>query len=156
MPAYFVFPIFAIITGVSALLLIPKEKYKHYFLYGFIFGGVLQILIASILTTLDLIQYKNMGPFNVMGLFSIWTPIAWMFAFTIFFYLLPTRKAFLLPYIIAFAALSYSVGLIKESLGTFEYLGFYRYPAPINFLVWYSVSAWAYFRLENVKLKWLS
>lgn len=156
MPAYYVFPIFAIITGFSALLLIPKEKYKHYLLYGFLFGGVLEISLVVILTNLNLLQYKNMGPFNLFNVLSIWTPFSWMFAFSVFFYLLPKRTAFLIPYIITFAALSYSIGIVKESLGTFEYLGVNRYAAPFTFLLWYSFSAWAYFRIEKVKLKGLT
>ncbi len=146
MPNYFIYPIFTIIVAAAALLIIPKEHYKHYFLYGFLFGGVGQILIASLLTALNLIQYKNMGPFNVLGLTSIWTPMTWALAFTIFFFLLPRRKVFLIPYVLTFAALSYSVGLVKEAFGLFEYIGFNRYTAPINFLVWYSVSAWVYLR----------
>ncbi|MDO9534993.1 MAG: hypothetical protein Q7J85_06600 [Bacillota bacterium] len=153
MPNYFIYPIFTIIVGAAALLIIPKEQYKHYLLYGFLFGGVGQILIASLLTALNLIQYKNMGPFNILGLTSIWTPLTWALAFTIFFFLLPRRKVFLIPYVLTFAALSYSVDLVKEAFGLFEYIGFNRYTAPINFLVWYSVSAWVYIRSARVELK---
>lgn len=67
MPNYYIYPIFTIIVAAAALLIIPKEQYKYYLLNGFLFGGFGQILIASLLTALNLIQYKNMGPFNILG-----------------------------------------------------------------------------------------
>lgn len=57
---------------------------------------------------------------------NFWTPLTWGLIFSLFFYLLPVRKAFLVPYILTFVALTYSVGLVMESLGAFRYIGIQR------------------------------
>lgn len=150
---YYLHAIMAFLFGAAALLIIPKEHNKRYFLYGLIFGAIVDIFTASSLLALGLAKYKNMGPFSVLDIFSFWTPISWMFAFSIFFYLLPVRKVFLIPYLIGFTGLSYSVGLIMEVLGLFEYIGVYRYIAPATFFIWYSVSAWVYLRQGNIELR---
>ncbi len=149
----YIYLFLAIGVGAAALLVIPKKHYKHYFLYGLLFGGVGDILLATIFTYAGWIKYKNMGPFNVLGLFSFWTPITWMFAYTIFFYFLPVRKVFLIPYLLAFAGLNYGTGLFMENFGLFQYYGINRYVAPLTFFAWYSISAWVYFKNEKVTLK---
>lgn len=121
---YLLYPLFAGIVGISFLLIVPKEHYKRYLLWGLVFGGIGDALTVSLLTQLNLIQYKNMGPFNIFNLFSIWTPITWALTFSIFFYLMPVRKVFLVPYIITFTALNYSVGLVMQSMGCLNILEF--------------------------------
>ena len=85
-----------------------------------------------------------------MNIFSLWTPITWAFVFMLFFYFLPVRKVFLVPYILIFSLLSYSVGLVMQNFGLFEYIGIQKYLAPFTFLIWYSVSAWVFLRNEYV------
>ncbi|AET67232.1 hypothetical protein Desor_1585 [Desulfosporosinus orientis DSM 765] len=143
------YPIFAIVMILGALLLIPKNLYKKFFLYGLMFGGIGDSIIASLYTIFDFIKYKEMGPFNIMNIFSLWTPITWAFAYMIFFYFLPVRKAFLVPYVLIFSLLNYSVGLVMQNFGLFEYIGIYKYFAPLTFLIWYSVSALVYLRNEH-------
>jgi hypothetical protein len=144
---------FAFAVIGAALILIPKTQYKKFFLYGLLFGGLGDSIIALLLHLSGLIRYSNMGVTSVLGIFSFWTPITWAFAFMIFFYFLPFRKSFLIPYLILFVALNYSLGLVMENLGLFEYRGFYRYIAPIVFLLWYLVSALVFIRNEhNVKI----
>lgn len=95
-----------------------------------------------------------MGVFNVFNIFSIWTPITWMFVITIFFYLMPVRKQFLIPYILAFIGLSFSVGLVTEALGLVEAKGgLYKIIDLVVFIFWYSISAWVYIRNRDVPLK---
>jgi hypothetical protein len=94
-----------------------------------------------------------MGVFNVFVYFSIWTPITWMFTFMIFFYFLPVRKAFLVPYILAFSLLNVAVGQVMTQFGLFEVIGIQKYLAPVVFVVWYSVSAWAYLRIGQIALR---
>lgn len=143
------YPIFGIITILGALLLIPKNQFKKYFIYGLIFGGLGDAIIATLYTTLGLIKYKEMGPFNIMNIFSLWTPVTWAFAYTIFFYFLPVRKVFLVPYVLIFSFLNFSVGLVMQNFGMFEYIGIQKYLAPFTFLIWYSISAWVYQRNEQ-------
>jgi hypothetical protein len=107
----FLYMYFAFAVIGAALILIPKTQYKKFFLYGLLFGGLGDSIIALLLHLSGLIRYSNMGVTSILGIFSFWTPITWAFAFMIFFYFLPYRKSFLIPYLIIFAALNYSVGL---------------------------------------------
>lgn len=144
------YPIFAIIVILGALLLIPKNSYKKYFIYGLMFGGIGDSVIAVLYNYFGLIKYKEMGPFNIMNIFSFWTPITWAFIFMLFFYFLPVRKVFLIPYILIFSLLNYSVGLVMQNIGLFEYIGIQKYLAPFTFVIWYSVSAWVFLKNEHV------
>lgn len=148
-----IYLIFAALAGVTFLLVIPKERYKRYLLWGFIFGGIGDTLVVVLLSSLNLIQYKNMGVFNIFGLFSFWTPLTWTLVFSVFFYLMPVRKVFLVPYILYWGALSYSVGLVMQSFGLFEYIGIHRYLSMPTFLLWYTVSAWVYLKYEHIHLR---
>ncbi|MEJ6950353.1 hypothetical protein [Natronospora cellulosivora (SeqCode)] len=148
-----IYLVFAASVGAATVILIPRENYKHFFLYGLIFGGLADAFIVVFLTELNLIQYKNMGVFNVFDYFSIWTPLTWMFVFMIFFYFLPVRKSFLIPYIIAFSVLNIATGRVMSQLGLFELIGIQKYLSPFVFLLWYSISAWAYLHIEKISLQ---
>lgn len=90
----------ALLFGLSAYLVIPRAEFKKFFIFGFFFGGIGDIIVIVILSNLNLIAYKNMGPFSIWGLFSFWTPIAWLFAFMLFFlFLTGTEKVFLSIYL---------------------------------------------------------
>ncbi|MTI84471.1 MAG: hypothetical protein FH756_11325 [Firmicutes bacterium] len=144
----------ALLFGIAAYAVIPKPEFKRYLLYGFIFGAIGDVIMVTLTgPILNLIKYHNMGPFSVFGLFSFWTPIAWMFAFMLFFYFLPARRAFLYPYIVGFSIFGYMVGLVLSGLGLFDYIGFYKYSALIVFIVWFSIAAYAYLKIGNIKLK---
>lgn len=141
----------AIFFGLAAIILIPKEYYKKYFVYGLFWGAILDVLMVGVLSGLcHWIQYKNMGEFNVFNLFSFWTPLAWMFAFMIFFYCLPARKLFLYYYIPGFGLFGYMVGVVLQNFGLFEYVGIYRYFAPLVLTGWFAVAAWAYIKAEKI------
>lgn len=94
---FLIYLIFFIFVGIAALLIIPKAQYKKFFLYGFLFGGLGNATIAALLSSLNLIDYRNLGPFNVFNFFSIWTPLTWALVFALFFYLLPVRKFSCIP-----------------------------------------------------------
>jgi len=127
--------------------------FKKYLLYGFIFGAIGDVIVAFTLHSLDLIRYYNMGPFGINGVLTIWTPISWMFAFMLFFYFLPARTAFLIPYVIGFSIFGYMVGLVLTGLGLFEYIGSYKYYAPIVFTAWFSLATYVYIKIGNIKLR---
>ncbi|KAF1084791.1 hypothetical protein SPSYN_01961 [Sporotomaculum syntrophicum] len=144
----------ALLFGIAAYAVIPRHEFKRYLIYGFIFGGIADVVVIIVLEPiLNLIKYHNLGPFSIYGLFSFWTPVSWMFAFMIFFYFLPVRKVFLIPYIIGFSLFGYMVGIVLNGLGLFEYIGIQKYLAPIVFFVWFSISAYVYFRIGNIKLR---
>ena len=95
-----------------------------------------------------------MGVFNILGLYSIWTPITWTFVFAIFLYLLPIRKVFLVPYIITFVGFNVAMGMVMHSLGLFEYKKpLYQYLDLISFSLWFIIAAWIYIKAERIPLK---
>ena len=144
----------ALLFGIAAYAVIPKHEFKRYLLYGFIFGAIGDVIMVIITgPVLNLIKYSNMGPFGIWGVITFWTPIAWMFAFMLFFYFLPVRTVFLIPYIVGFAIFGYMVGLVLSGLGLFEYIGNYKYYAPITFVFWFSIAAYTYFRIGDIKLR---
>ncbi|KUO53558.1 MAG: hypothetical protein APF76_12175 [Desulfitibacter sp. BRH_c19] len=83
------------------------------------FGGIGDVITVVLLTNLNLVKFKNMGVFSAFDYFSICTPLTWMLAFMIFFYFLPVRKVFLLPYIIGFSLLSFTIGHVKAHTKNF-------------------------------------
>lgn len=149
----FVYLLKAILFALVAFTIIPKEKYKKFILYGFFFGYIMNIILVLLLTALNQLQYTHLGYFSVFGYFSIWTPIAWMFAFSLFFYLLPIRKIFLYPYIFVFGLTSSMVGHILEQIGVYTTIGIYKYIAPVLFIAWYAVSAHVFYSQEKIKLE---
>ncbi|SHJ18459.1 hypothetical protein [Propionispora hippei] len=140
----YIYMIFAFLVGGTYLLLIPKEQYKRYLLYGLVLGSIVDVILVVILTYTGLIEYKNMGPFNIFGIFSAWTPVSWGITFGIFFYFMPKRKFFLLAYVPSFAALGQIIGIVFQNYGLIEYKG--KFLLFFIFLVWYSIAAWAYQR----------
>ncbi|MCL4442193.1 MAG: hypothetical protein M1609_16870 [Firmicutes bacterium] len=150
----FIYLIFAVVTGFAALVVIPKKLYKKYLLYSILLGGTVDAVLAPIFSKVfHLIKYNNMGYFDILDVFSFWTPITWMFAFSIFFYLLPVQKFFLVPYLIIWTGLSYSVGIVLHDFGLFEYIGIGKFIMPVVFCLWYSTAAWVYLKTEKISLK---
>ncbi|WP_066638364.1 hypothetical protein [Desulfolucanica intricata] len=144
----------ALLFGIATITVIPRQVYKRFLIYGFIFGAIGDVIMATILgPILQLIKYLNMGPFNIFGIVSFWTPIAWMFAFMLFFYFLPVRRVFLYPYIIGFSIFGYMVGLVLQQLDLYQYIGNYIYFAPIVNVIWFSISAYVYIKNGNIFLK---
>ncbi|MHB9093799.1 MAG: hypothetical protein ACYC21_03935 [Eubacteriales bacterium] len=144
----------AIMFGIATVAVIPRQYYKKFFIYGFIFGAIGDGVFVLILGHgFHLFKYYGMGPFSVYGLFPFWTPVAWMFAFMLFFYFLPVRKIFLSLHILGFAFFGYFVGVVLEGFGVFQYIGFWRYIAPLFFVLWFSLAAWVYMRNEKISLK---
>jgi len=67
---YLIYFIFAVITGIAALAVIPKECYKKYLLYAIFLGGVGNAVLAPTFSKIfHLIKYKSMGYFNILMYF---------------------------------------------------------------------------------------
>lgn len=143
----------AALIGFASILAIPREVYKKYLIYGFVFGFVPDIVVVYFLKSLNLAEYLNMGPFSINNLVSFWTPFSWMFAMAIFLYVLPVRKKFFYPYIIGAGYAAWSMGIMLENLGLFYYIGAYRYISPLVFTAWFGIVAWAYLKSESIELK---
>ncbi len=144
-----VYLIKAVIFGIATVILIPKEQYKKYFIYGFFTGGVANVLVVSIFSYLNFIKYYNMGPFAVFDTFAFFTPIAWTFTMMLFLYFLPVRKVFFFPYVISFALFAVAVGEVLKGFGLYEYS---IYLMPFVFIAWFSLTAFVYMRNEKIKL----
>ncbi|AGL03416.1 hypothetical protein [Desulfoscipio gibsoniae] len=143
----------ALLFGIAAYAIIPRPEFKKYLIYGFIFGAIGDIIVLLITgPVLNLYKYFHLGPFGIWGIFTFWTPISWMFAFMLFFYFLPVRIPFLLPYVAGFSMFGYMVGLVLQGLGMYEYIGNYIYFAPVTFLIWFSIAAFSYIRIGNIRL----
>lgn len=139
---------------MAAVILIPKELYRKFLIYGLIFGGIgdfLFVLFGS--KIFHLFEYRQMGFFNLFDMVSFWTPIAWMFVLMFFFYGLPVRRIFLYLYVPSFGFYGYCVGLVLQNFGLFQYNGAYQYFALLVLTGWFAFSAWAYLKLENIELK---
>jgi len=142
----YIYLVFVVVAAVAFFIIVPKEQYKRFLLYGLVFGGILDVISIVTLTLMNQIRFYDMGAFGVFGMIPALVPATWMFAFGVFFYLMPRRLAFLILYLFAFTALSYTVGLVMQAYGLFEYIGAQRYLAIPIFFVWYSLSAWVYSR----------
>lgn len=143
------YSIFAAITGLATFILIPRNLYKKFFLYGLMFGGIGDSVLASLVHFIGFLNYKNMGVTSIFGIFSFWTPITWTFYFMIFFYFLPVRKYYLVPYVLIFVAMNYSVGMVMSQSGLYEIIGVYKYIQPFVFLAWCTISAWTFHKSEH-------
>jgi hypothetical protein len=139
----------ALLFGLAAVIFIPKEKYKKYFIYGFILGGVIDVILIVTLSYLDVIKYYNMGPFSVFNIFPFFTPIAWTFAMMLFLHFLPIRKVFLYPYVISFALYGVALGQVLKGFGLFRYNIFIM---PFVYIFWFSLAAIVYIHNERLTI----
>jgi hypothetical protein len=143
----------AILFAVTTFVMIPKQYYKKFFIYGFIYGGILDIVIIFILEAFGLIEYKNMGVFNIFDKFSFWTPIAWLFVFMLYFYLLPEKKKYLYPYFLGFTFFGIMVGQVLKNFGLYDIKPIYKYFQPLIIFSWFALSAWIYIKGEQIDLE---
>lgn len=144
----------ALLFGLATIVSIPQNVYKKYVIWGFLFGGIGDLIIVALFgPVLNLIKYENMGVFNILDTISFWTPIAWMFTFMLFFYFLPIHRYFLLIYIIGFSIFGFMVGLVLQNIGLFKYEGIYIYFAPFVFIAWFSFSSFIFFRYNQITLR---
>lgn len=140
--------------GLAAIILIPKEHYKKYLVYGLLLGGINEILAVVVLSRLlHLFRYKNLGVFNILNLFSFWTPLAWMFVVMYFLYALPRKRLFLYPYVAGYGVFGYFLGLVLHNFGLFEYNGIFIYFAPFALTAWFALIAWLYIKAERIEIK---
>jgi hypothetical protein len=144
----------ALAFGAATLLLIPKPQYKKFFIYGFLFGGAVNVLIILVLSgVFHLFEYRYLGVGDIWGLFSFFTPLTFMFIIMIYLYFLPVRKVFLYPYIAGFIVFAYMFGQPLKGLGLFKFYKNYQYFEPITFIVWFVLTAWVYIKRERITVQ---
>lgn len=149
-----IFLIKALFFGFAAIVLIPKEQYKKFLVYGLFLGALGDILLILIVSVLfGAFHYLNLGVFNILNITSFWTPIAWMFTVMFFLYALPTKKLYFYIYVLCFGAFGYFLGLVLQNLKLFEYVGIYRYAAPLVLSSWFYLVARLYMMGERIKLQ---
>jgi hypothetical protein len=139
-------PGLAILFLLPTLIFIPREEYKKYFIFGFVLGGLVDILTILVIGDWFGEFSYYAGPFMVSGI-PIFIPLAFTFVWMIFLYFLPFRMEFLIPYIICFSWFSILVGLVEQNLGYFKFhKGFVRGAllTAVIFFAWFSVSAWIF------------
>jgi hypothetical protein len=148
------YPFFIIGMFIVTLLLIPRDKYKKFVIYGLITGAVGDTLFLSLIQkAFGLIRYTNNGIFDVFGM-NYLVPPAWALVHMVYLYFLPVRKLFLYPYIALFAFLSEGYGIVIHNLGLFDYNPiYYYYFAPIIFFTWWGASAWFFRKMEEINMK---
>jgi len=145
-----IFFIKALVFCVLAGIIIPKEYYKKYLIYGLFLGAGIDIIVVFTLTHLGFVKYLNMGAFSIFGVIAFWTPIAWMSTVMIFLYFLPRRKLFLVSYILMFALYGIFLGEMLSNFGLYTYNRLIMF---FVFLGWFSLAAWTYLRLERIQVK---
>ncbi len=150
---YQVFLLKAAALGLATVLTIPKEDYRRLFGYGLVLGTLMEVVIVFLLNLFGLAKYANMGPYNILGFISFWTPLAWGFAFMLYLRFLPMCRMLLYPYIAGWVWLSYSLGRMLENLDVFRHGIVWHFTAPLLFALWYAFSAWCYIRAERIELR---
>jgi hypothetical protein len=138
------------VFSITSLIFIPKKLYKKFFLYGLIFGGLMDSLVVIVLSLLKLIEFKNMGYLNFHNLFPIVNPITWIFVFMLFFYFLPVNRGFFYLYILGFTLSGMLIGSLLSNLHLFE--DHFPYFHPLIFLLEFLFSAWVYLRREEIAI----
>ncbi len=139
-------PGLALLFAIPTIVFIPLKDYKKFFIFGFVLGGLVDIVtILFIGKLLGEFSYRS-GPFVVLGI-PIFIPLAFTFIWMAFFYFLPVRMEFLIPYIIGFSGFAVLVGFVEQNLGYFQYHHGFLRGAAITITVftpWFSFSAWVY------------
>lgn len=145
------YPIFVITLLFFSLILIPRNQYREYLMYGFLCGGLGDIIIVTLLQNiLGLIVFKNQGVFYVLGHHAL-SPIGWTLAVMLFLFFLPKRRIFLYFYLVAWTFLSLGFGYIVHNAQLFEFADWY-YPVPtfFVFLLWWIFATWLFLKTSSL------
>jgi len=141
------YPTFLLGTFLLTLIFIPKNLYKEYFIYGFLIGGLGDIIIVAIMQNgLGIMWFKNLGFFNVLGQMAL-SPLSWTVSVMLFLYFLPKKRLFIYPYLLTWAAISLGYGYIVHNVGLFDFVSWlYPIPAYFTFLGWWILAAWLFLK----------
>lgn len=141
------YPTFLLVTFILTLIFIPRNKYKSYFIYGFLIGGLGDVVVVTILQNLlQVMWFKNHGIFYVLGQIAL-SPPSWTVTVMIFLNFLPARRWFLYPYIATWGLCSLGYAYVVRNVGLYDFVP-WLYPIPIYFLFlgWWSFAAWLFIK----------
>ncbi|AET67420.1 hypothetical protein Desor_1784 [Desulfosporosinus orientis DSM 765] len=147
MPRYFIYLILTAFFGLILILTVPKEEIRRLSIYGIIFGAGMDFLMLIYGGLTGFFGWTNFGPLGYHGI-TIFTPLDWALFFIMYFYFLPKQK--LLLYVYVTAAIVFSIlyaGLIQD-LGVFYSVLGRFYIHLIDFIIWYLVATWGYYKLS--------
>ena len=138
-PIEYYYPAFTILILVLTMVFVPKEKIKSFFWLSLLWGFLGSMIIGTIFGGIfKLFKWEYAMPFLVYG-HPTWINLAWLLAFIIYLYYLPTQKEwyYLAIYLVCFATASAILDLIFNQIGILHYRHwnpFYRF---IVALLWF-------------------
>lgn len=144
--SFIFWPCLAIIFGIPTLIFIPREQYKKFFIFGFVLGGLVDVITIIFIGNLLGEFVYIAGPLDAFGI-PVFVPIAFTFVWMLFLFFLPMRIEFLIPYILGFSGFAVMLGIVEQNLGFFKYNhGDIRGSifTGITFIIWFGVSAIIY------------
>lgn len=143
------YPIFLTLAILLTLILIPRDRYKQFFIYGFILGGLGDFVIAGLLSYLGIAWFPNAGIFQ-LGRLNILSPLSWVPVTMLFLRFLPQRPLFLYGYIFTFATFGVCHGYVIQNVGLYDFQPWY-YPggAFLIILGLLSLITFVFIRSEN-------
>lgn len=136
------YPVLLVLLFTLTLIFIPRRDYNKYLFYGFLVGGLGDIIsVALFQNILHVMWFKNQGIFYVLGQNAL-SPPAWTLTVMLFLFFLPRWPSFLYLYIATWAFASLGFGYIVRNAKLFDFLSwFYPIPAYFIFLTWWSFAA---------------
>ena len=115
------YPVYLVIAFSLSLIYIPKKDYKEYLIYGFLLGGLGDMLVVGLFRNLlHIMWFKNTGIFNILGQNFLSLP-SWTFTVMLFLYFLPKKGISLYLYVLTYAAYSVGYGLLVHNAGLFDF-----------------------------------
>lgn len=120
------YPIFLTLAILLTLVLIPRDKYKQFLIYGLILGGLGDFILNGILSYLGFAWFPNAGIFQ-LGKLNILSPLSWVPVTMLFLQFLPQRSLFLYAYILTFATFGVCHGYVVQNAGIYDFQPWY-YP----------------------------
>ncbi len=145
-----VYPIFIFSTLLLTITFIPRNNYRKYVSYGVILGGLLDVLVITIIQNiLGIVHFKNQGIFYVLGHNAL-SPIGWTLTMGLFLYFLPQNRILRYFYLIAWSALAVGFGYIVHNANLFDFQSWW-YPLPgfIAFLGWFWFATWIFTKTKQ-------
>jgi hypothetical protein len=139
------YPIYLIITFSLTLIFIPKKDYREYLIYGFLLGGLGDMVVVGLFQNiLHVIWFKNAGIFEALGQ-NFLSPPSWTFTVMLFLFFSPRKGISQYLYVLTYAAYSVGYGLMIRNAGLF---GFRPWLYPVIsyfiFLVWWASIIWVF------------
>ena len=134
------YPVYLMIVFILSLIYIERKNYQEYLIYGFLLGGLGDMLSVGLFQNLlRIIWFKNQGIFNVLGQ-NFLSPPCWTFTVMLFLYFLPKKGIARYLYVLTFAAYSVGYGLVVSNAGLFDFKPwFYPVVSYFVFMGWWAL-----------------